>query len=266
MPFKFKAQNNFSVVLRISNFTCTQSEMKMQDQISLLELNNSIKSLLSKTFNDYLWIIAEISEMNENRNGHCYLELIEKDTSDNRIVAKAKANIWANSYRFIRPYFESITKQKLSSGLKILFKASVEFHEVYGFSLTIMDIDPNYTLGDQARKRQQIIDLLQDEGVFDMNRELELPEVIQKIAIISSETAAGYEDFVSQLTNNQFGYKFYHKLFPALMQGEKTEESIVIALERILEWDDFFDVVIIFDQMFALKMGKCHCDRLPFKN
>jgi exodeoxyribonuclease VII large subunit len=217
----------------------------MQNQYTLLELNNLIKNVLSQSFTDYVWVMAEISELNENRSGHCYLEMIEKSPADNRTVARTRANIWANMYRFIKPYFESVARRPLGPGMKILCKAAVEYHELYGISLTIIDIDPNYTLGDMARRRQEIIDQLTEEGVIDLNRELELPLVIQKIAIISSETAAGFGDFKNQLENNSYGYKFYYKLYPALMQGDRTEESILNALDRICETEDFFDAVVI---------------------
>ena len=217
----------------------------MEQSLSLLELNIKIQEILKQGLPDSFWIVAEISELKINRNGHCYLELIEKDLLNDNIVARSRATIWAFTFRMIKPYFESITSQELSPGLKILFRARVEFHESYGLSLNIIDIDPNYTLGDLAKKRAETIKMLEAEGVINMNRELELPIVIQRIAIISSETAAGYQDFVNQLVNNSYKYIFYLKLFPSIMQGAQAEESIIHSLENIYNYEDFFDVVVI---------------------
>jgi exodeoxyribonuclease VII large subunit len=160
----------------------------------------------------------------------------------------------------LKPYFETSTGRDLESGLKILVSVSVEFHEVYGFSLNIKDIDPAYTLGDIELARLQIIQRLTDEGVISMNKELELPDVIQKIAVISSDTAAGYQDFIKQLQNNAYGYKFYFRLFPAVMQGEKTEQSIIKALDLVYSFGDFFDAVVI------IRGGGSRSDLLWFDN
>ncbi len=216
-----------------------------EPSLSLFELNSKIKSTIHQSFAETYWIVAEISEIREVRNGHCYLELIEKDEKTEQIIAKSRANIWAYTYRMLKPFFIQTTGQELTSGLKVLVRASIDFQEVYGFSLNIRDIDPNYTLGDMAQKKQAILNKLSEEGVIDMNKELEVPIVPQKIAVISSPTAAGYEDFCNQLNNNALNYKFYIKLFPAIMQGDKTEESVISALDRIYEYEDLFDVVVI---------------------
>ncbi len=216
-----------------------------ETSLSLFELNSKIKSTIHESFADTYWVVAEISEIREVRNGHCYLELIEKDEKTEQIIAKSRANIWAYTYRMLKPYFVQATGQHLTSGLKVLIRASIDFQEVYGFSLNIRDIDPNYTLGDMAQKKQAILNKLSEEGVIDMNKELEVPLVPQKIAIISSPTAAGYEDFCNQLNNNPQGYQFYIKLFPAIMQGDQTEVSVTAALDRIYEYEDLFDVVVI---------------------
>ena len=201
--------------------------------------------MLAANFTAPVWVIGEISEINIHSNGHCYLTLIEKGESEDRIVAQARATIWSYTFRMLRPFFETTTGQQLTDGIKVLLQVSVEFHEMYGFSLNVRNIDPAYTLGDQALKRREIIRRLTDEGVLTMNKELELPLVPQKIAIISSPSAAGYEDFMEQLANNGNGYKFYTKLFPAVMQGNQAEQSIVEALDRIYPYEDFFDVVVI---------------------
>lgn len=217
----------------------------MTEKLTLLELNTSVQETIKDKFSEPVWVVAEISELKINRNGHCYLELIEKDTVTDNIIAKTRANIWAFTFRMLKPYFENTTGYELSSGIKILVKANVEFHELYGFSLNIIDIDPSYTLGDLARKRAEIINQLEDDGILNMNKEIEINPVPQKIAIISSDTAAGYQDFINQLENNTYNFKFYPKLFPAIMQGQQAEESIIQALDKIFNYEDFFDVVVI---------------------
>ena len=217
----------------------------MKEQLKLSELNTLLKRTITDFFTAPVWVIAEISELKANRNGHCYLVLIEKDPVNDTIVAQARATIWSYTFKMLRPFFESTTGRELSDGLKVLVNVSVEFHELYGYSLNIRDIDPTYTLGDLARRRLEIIARLNADGVFEMNKQLEMPFVPQKIAIISSPTAAGYQDFVDQLINNQYSYKFYTKLFPAIMQGNQAETSIISALENVFDDEDFFDVVVI---------------------
>ena len=217
----------------------------MNERLKLSELNGLVKKAVGEAFTAPVWVIGEISELKTNRSGHCYLNLIEKEENGDAIVAQARATIWSYTYRMLRPFFESTTGQQLTEGLKVLLSVSVEFHELYGYSLNIRDIDPTYTLGDMARRRREIIARLQSEGVADMNKELDLPLVPQKIAIISSSTAAGYQDFVDQLTNNPAGYHFDLKLFPAIMQGNQAEASIIGALEQIYLYENFFDAVVI---------------------
>ncbi|MDR1698325.1 MAG: exodeoxyribonuclease VII large subunit [Prevotellaceae bacterium] len=213
--------------------------------ISLLELNKQIKECLKHSFSGTVWLRAEISELQETYAGHCYLELIEKDAVSNSVVARLRATCWANVYRMLKPYFETSTGQRLTAGIKILVAGKVEFHEQHGISFNICDIDPTYTLGDMARRRLEILNRLREEGVMEMNRELALPELVNRIAVISSKTAAGYEDFVNQLENNQQKLRFYCKLFPAVMQGEQTERSVIEALDRIYQYHENFDVVVI---------------------
>ena len=188
------------------------------------------------------WVEAELSECRETR-GHCYMELIQKDELSATPVAKAPAKCWANKWLTIRPYFERITGQQLHAGMKVLLQVYPQFHEAYGFSWIVNDIDPTYTIGDMARKRQEIIKKLKDEGVFDLQKELQLPMFCQRIAVISSQTAAGYGDFCNQLADNPYGFKFETQLFPATMQGEGVEQSIISALERIYDTD--YDCVVI---------------------
>ena len=216
----------------------------MADTLELYELTQRIKNVISNNFYEYYSVIAEISSINVNRNGHCYLELIQKDENSENIIAKVRAIIWRNNFNLIKAYFESVTGKSLSPGIKILFSASVEYSELYGFSLNIVDIDPSYTLGDIERQRQETIKRLEDEGVFDMNKELEMPKVIKNVAIVSSETAAGYEDFMNQLTNNAYGFTFHTALFKAYMQGNDAEHSIIDAFNKIFENYEIFDVIV----------------------
>lgn len=213
--------------------------------ISLYELNNLVKGVLTDTLPDMFWVRAETSDVRVNQNGHCYLEFIEKDNKGKNLIARSRGMIWANTFYVLRAYFENTTQQPFASGLKVLVRVSVEFHELYGFSLTVYDIDPSYTLGDQALNRAAIIQQLEEEGVLYLNKELELPLPTNRIAVISSPTAAGYEDFLDQLHNNSYGFVFYTKLFPAIMQGERSEDSIIAALEKIYEYQDCFDAVVI---------------------
>ncbi len=217
----------------------------MQQEIGLYELNRRVKEVINKSFTHPIKVVAEISELNENRNGHCYIMLVEKSEDDDRIKAQARATIWSYTYRMLKPFFETTTGRKLSVGLKVLLTVEVVFHELYGYSLNIKDIDPSYTLGDIERRRREIINRLKAEGIIDMNKELEFPVHPKNIAIISSSTAAGYGDFISQLENNSFGFKFSYKLFSAIMQGERAESSIIDALLRIYEYEDIFDIVVI---------------------
>jgi len=212
--------------------------------ISLLELNLRVKEWVKNSLSIPLWVHAEINEIHENASGICYLELVEKG-ADEFIVAKQKAIIWASNYRMLKPYFESVTQISLQEGIKISVLCRVEFHELYGMSLVITDIDPAYTLGDVALRKQIIIERLMSDGVWDMNKEVPLPKVPQRIAIISSATAAGYGDFLHQLKNNKYGYGFSIQLFSAIMQGNQVETSVVAAFDEIYESIDQYDVVVL---------------------
>jgi exodeoxyribonuclease VII large subunit len=216
-----------------------------KEAISLYELNRSIQLELKTCFSSAYWIIGEINELKVNYSGHCYIELIEKDKNTEAIIAKSRATIWAGTYRKLLPYFETTAGHAFTQGIKVMVRASVEFHELYGLSLNIVDIDPAYTIGDLEQQKKDAIEKLKTEGVFMMNKELQLPLVAQKIAVISSLKAAGYGDFTNQLENNPHGYKFYHKLFPAVMQGENAELSVIAALEKIYSYENFFDAVVI---------------------
>ncbi len=210
---------------------------------TLYELNNLIKAEIGYAFPAAYWVTAEIADSKCNQRGHCYLELVEKD--DSRTIAQIKATIWAYEYRKIAHKFESVTGEKLRPGMKILLLASVTFHEVYGLSLNVRDIDPAYTMGEMARKKREVIERLKKEEIIGMNKDLPLPLVPQRVAVISSPTAAGYGDFFNQLDNNPYGYGFIHVLFPALMQGKEAEASIISALDRIRKTNRLFDMAAI---------------------
>jgi exodeoxyribonuclease VII large subunit len=214
-----------------------------EENHTLSELLGQVKGALEKGLPDQYWVVAEIMELRENR--HCYLELIEKSEENDSLLARVRATIWASRYGMLRPFFEASTGTRLKSGIKILCKASVEFHAQYGLSLNITDIDPSYTLGDLARKKLEVIQRLRKEGVFDMNRELSFPLVPQHIAVISSETAAGYGDFMETIQNNRHGFYFHSTLFPAVMQGDEAPLSITSAMEDIYESDSDFDCVVL---------------------
>jgi exodeoxyribonuclease VII large subunit len=216
-----------------------------REEFSLSELGNRIKGVIQNAFDDTYWVRAEMSDVRTHASGHCYLEFVEKHPPSGRLVAKMRASIWAKTFCLLKPYFEKETGQDFTSGLKVLVKVSIEYHELYGFSLNVLDIDPTYTVGDMLRKRMEIIRRLKEEGVFTLNKELSFPVLPRRIAVITSPTAAGYEDFVNQLKENKPGYVFYLKLFPALMQGEKTEASVIEALDHIFRYVDCFDLVVI---------------------
>lgn len=202
--------------------------------LTLYELNSLVRQVVENTLAQEYWVEAEVSECRENK-GHCYMELIQKDERSATPIARASAKCWASKWMLIRPDFERTTGQRLRAGMKVLLKVYAQFHEAYGFSWIVTNIDPTYTLGDMARKRQEIIRQLKEEGVFDLQKELQLPLFCQHIAVISSETAAGYGDFCNQLADNPYGFQFHVQLFPAIMQGEGVEQSIIRALEKIYQ-------------------------------
>ena len=216
------------------------------DALSLYDLNALVRRSLEQCLPDEYWVQAELSEVRVHpATGHCYVEFVQKDPRSNNLVAKARGVIWNNVFRLLRPYFEESTGQAFTAGIKVLVQISVGFHELYGFSLTVHDIDPTYTLGDMARRRREILKQLEEEGVLTLNKELPMPELPRRVAVISSATAAGYGDFCHQLTNNPRGYYFHTELFAAAMQGDRVEESMLAALDSINSRADAFDVVVI---------------------
>lgn len=217
----------------------------MNEKLSLTELQLIIKDSLYLALPDFYWLVAEISEIKENYAGHCYLELVEKHADDRNVRARARAIIWNTRYRLLKSLFENVTGESLKTGIKILIRVKIDYNEIYGLSLIVSDIDPSYTVGEMAIKRQMILKRLEEEGVITMNKEHEFPFVPQRIAVISSATAAGWSDFSRHLRENHHGYVFYTALFEAVMQGAESERSITEAFDRIAENISHFDLVAI---------------------
>ena len=214
------------------------------DFLTLSQLNACVSREMKSAFPATYWVMAETSDVRIN-NRHCYLELVEKNATGNGLISKARAYIWSNTFEMLKPYFEQTTGRSFTSGLKVLINVFVEFHPIYGYGLNICDIDPTYTLGDLQLRRQAILRQLEEEGILTLNKELEMPCLPQRIAVISSATAAGYEDFCRHLADNRQGFIFYPHLFPAIMQGDQTEASIISALDKLFKYKDLFDVVVI---------------------
>lgn len=212
--------------------------------LTLYELNSLVKDTIESVMTSQYWVEAELSECRES-HGHCYMELVQKDEGSNTLVARAQARCWRNTWAVLRPYFERTTGQELHAGMKVLLLVYPQFHQQYGFSWIVTDINPEFTLGDMARKRMEIIRQLKAEGVFELQKELAIPRFAQRIAVISSATAAGYGDFCNQLSENGYGFKFHTELFAAIMQGTQVESSIISALNKINDRLDEFDVVVI---------------------
>ena len=215
----------------------------MLNPITLSQLSDKIKDTIADTFPFATPVVAEISEMNINRNRHCYIELIEQ--VDNKIMARIRGIIYANRLPLLQSYFSSVTGHELEVGLKVLIMVRLSFHPLYGLSVEINDIDPKYTLGDLEQQRKMVIERLSNEGVIDMNRLLELPHKIKKIAIISSSTAAGYGDFIKHLNTNTHGFRFQTDLYEAYMQGAQTVSSFESAINNIFNSNIDYDVVVI---------------------
>jgi exodeoxyribonuclease VII large subunit len=219
--------------------------MSAGEKITLTELQGLIRDKLYESLPGFFWVIAEVAEIKTNSAGHCYLELTDNETSGDRVTARVRATIWAAKYRSLNTFFNASTGIPLRAGITILFKATVEYHDLYGLSLNISDIDPSYTAGDMALRRESIMRRLTDDGVMAMNRELPLASYPRNIAVISSSKAAGYQDFINHLTDNPYGYVFKPELFEAAMQGETTERSVIEAFDRISAMADGYDAAVI---------------------
>lgn len=215
------------------------------EPLTLFALNNLVRGALAQGFPTACWVVGELSEVRETTAGHCYIELVERDSVTNEPVAKARGTVWARIYSLLKPYFLEQTGVPFAMGLKVLLKVTVVFHELYGYSLDVCDIEPSYTIGEAARQRKAILERLLREGVLELNKELSFPLLPQRVAVISSSYAAGYGDFCDQLIKNPYGFVFYPALFPAPMQGSKVEQGIIAALDRIAQNVDSWDVVVI---------------------
>lgn len=219
--------------------------MSQENFIQLSELNEQIKDALLDKFPQAIWLVAEIYSMNVNKAGHCYLELAEKAEKSKKIVAKSRGVIWAYQFNMLKTYFEQTTGQYFEAGIKVLVKAMPQFHELFGYSVIITDIEPSFTLGDLAVQRQKTIDELKETGVFELNKEQFLTDLPKSLAVISSNSAAGYGDFINQIEQNPYQYAIKIELFDALMQGNDCAQSVMNALEQIYEREEEFDAVII---------------------
>lgn len=213
--------------------------------LSLTQFNARIRqAVAAEPLLQQQWVVAETSQVSLNR-GHCYIDLVEKDPANGNTVAKLQAVAWASTYARLAPKFEYATGQRFAAGMKVMLLLSVNFHEQYGLKAVVSDINPEFTLGEMARLRREILERLAREGVLEMNRQLPLPDVPQRIAVISASTAAGYGDFIKQLHQNPHRLQFYTALFPAIMQGQNSADSVRAALDRVMEHEDAFDCVVI---------------------
>ncbi len=225
------------------DYEAPQAKSEAQHALSLFELNVKVRTVLEHTLRQTFWVAAEVSELRVASNGHCYVEFVQKDDLSGSLIAKARGIIWRNTYRIVSDTFRRATGRLLGPGIKVMVEVSVAFHELYGFSLNVLNIDPTYTIGDLAQRRREIIRQLEEDGVMDLNKDLPLPQIITRVAVISSASAAGYGDFCNQLDQSGLGFK--RKLFPAIMQGDRVEESIIGALDAIAAEEKEWDVVVI---------------------
>lgn len=215
------------------------------ETLTLYQLNALVGDAIRSQLDGEYWLCAEIAEAREAGGGHLYLEFIEKDAEGKQLIARARATLWSRQHHLLAPLFERATGQKLIAGIRVRVLINIVFHELYGYSLNILDIDPSYTLGDLVRRRREILEQLEADGIINDNRQLPLPRLMKRIAVISSPTAAGYGDFCHQLENNDYGLHFDIKLFPALMQGEGVEASVMAALAAIADEAEQWDCVVI---------------------
>lgn len=213
--------------------------------MTLYELNHLVRGALESTFDEEYWVQGELSDATAGYGGHFYGELVQKDEQGQGIVARARVNCWARTYNILRMRFYRDTGQTLHAGMQVKLLVRVTFHEQYGYALNIQDIDSTFTLGDMARKRSEILAQLEADGILHDNQQLPLPRLLNRIAVVSSEHAAGYGDFCNQLEKNEYGVRFVTQLFPAVMQGQHVEESVIASLEQIAAEPERWDVVVI---------------------
>ena len=214
-----------------------------KEYIDLFEFQSRLKEGVECLFPKRLWIKAEVSAVKARQGGHCWLELSQSDS--NGLIAKAAAVIWSSKYRFIAPYFESVTGSPLAEGMTVLVEVQVNYSELYGFSLIVNDVDPEYSLGVKELEKQKTIERLTKEGIMDLQKELALPALPYKLAVISAEDAAGYRDFMRHIAENPYGFTLATDLFPALMQGADCPGSIIVAMDAVLDSGQEYDAVLI---------------------
>lgn len=218
----------------------------MNEVLTLFELNSLVHEVIEDNFDEQYWVVGELSDVSTPAfGGHFYGELVQKDEESDRIVARARITCWARNYNMIRLRFQKEAGETLRKGLQVKLLVEVNFHEQYGYSLNVVDIDSTFTLGDLAKRRREILQQLEKDGILHDNQSLPLPRLLKRIAVISSATAAGYGDFCHQLEENDYGFHFEVQLFPAVMQGEQVPESIIAALEEVQNAEPFDLVVII---------------------
>lgn len=215
------------------------------ETLTLYQLNHEVRSLLEGALAQTYWVEAELSEVRTGQGGHCYLEFIQKDDAGRALVARARGTIWARTYSMLSPLFERATGERLRAGMKVRVEVEVEFHELYGYALNVLDIDPAYTLGDMAARRREILSQLEADGILHDNQQLPLPRLMQRIAVVSSAGAAGYGDFCNQLMHNEYGLHFDMRLFPAVMQGTNVEATVLAALEAVMAEAERWDCVVL---------------------
>jgi len=213
--------------------------------MTLYELNHIVRSVLESALDEEYWVQGELSDASAGYGGHFYGELIQKDEKAQTIIARARVNCWARTYNLLRLRFQNETGQTLRAGMQVKLLVKVTFHEQYGYALNIQDIDSTFTLGDMARRRREILAQLESDGILHDNQQLQIPRLLNRIAIVSSPTAAGYGDFCNQLEHNEYGLHFTLKLFPAIMQGQHVEESVIASLQEIADEADQWDAVVI---------------------
>lgn len=211
--------------------------------IDLFELQTRLKQGIECLFPSRVWIRAEVSAIKARNGGHCYMELSQSDESG--LIAKANAIIWSSKYRFIAPYFESVTGSPISEGMTVLVEVQVNYSQLYGFSLIVNDVDPEYSLGVRELERQRTIERLNKEGLMGLQKELSLPALPYSLAVISAEDAAGYRDFVRHIEENPYGFRFNLELYPAIMQGAGCPESVISALDAVMDSGKGYDAVLI---------------------
>lgn len=212
---------------------------------TLHELNRMVRSVLESSLDGEYWVVGELSDATQGYGGHFYGELIEKEEDGKRILARARVTCWARTYNLLSLRFQRDTGQTLHAGMKVRLLVRVTFHEQYGYALNMLDADSNFTLGDMAKRRREILEQLERDGILHDNQTLKLPRLLKRIAVVSAAGAAGYGDFCNQLAHNDYSLSFITRIFPAVMQGARVEETVSAALQAIADEAERWDAVVI---------------------